>query len=215
MSKEPPQYNKIEPGQLNWVSALGQFLSVFILRFYFRFFFKSYTVLGNEKIPDKTLNYVVVSNHLSMWDPPIISVALRYRRIAYMAKIELFRHPLAALYFSRVGAFAVNRDRLEMATVKSAKAILKEPGWLLGVFPEGTRNQEGKMGEAKKGAAFLAQTAKVGILPMAHLTKGKDGKEVYVKIGDFIPYDKEKSLEDLTNLVQNRLAELINDLDAL
>ena len=85
-------------------------------------------VHGVENIP-KDNEYIVCPNHLSTLDPPMIC-GVWPRRISFMAKKELFEgDSFLAKYItrnvSRLGAFAVNREKLEVATIKSTKEVFK------------------------------------------------------------------------------------------
>lgn len=177
-----------------------------------------YTVLGKENIPPLDFgSYIVAANHTSNLDPPIVSVALRYRPIAYMAKNELFQPPLMGHLYKLTGAFAVNRDKMEISTLKSAKFVLQTGHWLLGMFPEGTRNESGEgIQELKKGVAVIAKSAKVPILPIGITRKGPKGKEIIARIGQLIPYQEDadalhqqlqQTLYDLTLGAEKEKAE--------
>ena len=94
-------------------------------------------VTGRERIPGGPL--MVVSNHLSNADPPILGAAIARRRIRFMAKIELFKYPFGVvprLY----DAFPVRRFEADLAALLNAERILKRGG-VLGMFPEGTRRE--------------------------------------------------------------------------
>ena len=56
------------------------------------FWMKRMRVRGKEHVP-ATGPVLVVSNHVSQWDPPTLGLAARPRKSYYMAKLELFRHP--------------------------------------------------------------------------------------------------------------------------
>ena len=110
-----------------------------------------------------------------------------------------------------LGAFAVDREKLGVSTIKTVKN-LKETGWVLGIFPQGTRQEAGEFSHITKGFASLAKSTKCGILPIG-ITGTQEVKripftgKIIVRIGKIIPYtddvtgmvDKwEKSIEDLT-----------------
>ncbi|MEB3287583.1 MAG: lysophospholipid acyltransferase family protein [Vampirovibrionales bacterium] len=218
-------HNKILPEQLHWFAQLIQYLSLSICYCLYKFQFDRIVIAGREKIPPKGTNYIAASNHTSDLDPPVMSVALRFRPISYMAKQELFDASfLGSLYYRSIGSFSVNREKLELATIKSSLTVLKHPGWILGIFPEGTRNREGKVGEAKRGVAYIAKTAKVGILPMAVMriparsgkaSQGKVKEDLCVQIGDFMPYDETLSVEALMAIIQERLETLAEEAKTL
>lgn len=117
-------------------------------------------VIGLEHVPpDGPL--IVVANHISNADPPILGSALN-RPVAYMAKKELFLWPLGPL-ISRLNAYSVDREAGGTAALRASLRMLKS-GAALGVFPEGGRNVHGDK-EAKAGAAFLAAASGAPVLP--------------------------------------------------
>jgi 1-acyl-sn-glycerol-3-phosphate acyltransferase len=112
-----------------------------------------WTVTGREHLPASG-GVIVVSNHLSNADPPIIGAAIARRRLRFMAKQELFKLPFGIvprLY----GAFPVRRFDADVGALLNAERLLKR-GEVLAMFPEGTRSRTGKAGEPHPGTALIA-----------------------------------------------------------
>ena len=147
-------------------------------------------VQGKENIP-KDNNFLIAANHLSTLDPPLIC-GIMNRGVACMAKKELFKNPFMIWWLNWLGAFAVDREHVSVSTLKTVKAI-KNTDWVLGIFPQGTRQLDGEIKNITKGFANIAKINKCGILPV-----GITGTEVarripfsgkiIVKIGEIIPY---------------------------
>lgn len=147
-------------------------------------------VYGRENIPDNS-NFLIAANHLSTLDPPLICAVMN-RGVACMAKIELFKNPFMRWWLNWLGAFAVDRDNVSVSTMKTVKAI-KNTNWVLGIFPQGTRQLDGEIKNITKGFAAIAKSNKCGVLPI-----GITGTEVarrvpfsgkiIVRIGELIPY---------------------------
>lgn len=199
--REPEFYNK-------WRS-LFQFLVTHV--FYMIRFKLVYRleVYGKENIPDDN-NFIVAANHLSTLDPPLVCGVMN-KPVAYMAKKELFENPFLCWWLNWLGAFAVDREKLGVSTIKTVKN-LKNTGWVLGIFPQGTRQEAGEISHITKGFASLAKSTKCGILPVG-ITGTQEVKrfpfsgKIIVRIGKVIPYtdnvagmvdDWEQSIEDLT-----------------
>ncbi len=199
--REPEFYNK-------WRS-LFQFLVTHV--FYMIRFKLVYRleVYGKENIPDDN-NFIVAANHLSTLDPPLVCGVMN-KPVAYMAKKELFENPFMCWWLNWLGAFAVDREKLGVSTIKTVKN-LKNTDWVLGIFPQGTRQEAGEISHITKGFASLAKSTKCGILPVG-ITGTQEVKrfpfsgKIIVRIGKMIPYtdnvtgmvtDWEKSIEDLT-----------------
>ncbi len=121
-------------------------------------------VRGAKNIP-KEGPVILVCNHLSMVDPFVVAYGV-HRVICYMAKAELFRNPVVSLIVRVTGAFPVDRARMDTATMRTAMTVLKD-GYMLGMFPEGTRSTSGDMQEFRVGALRLAARTRTPIIPAA------------------------------------------------
>lgn len=150
-------------------------------------------VHGKENIP-KDGNFIVASNHLSTLDPVLVCSVFK-RGVAYMAKKELFKNPFMQWWLDWLGAFAVDREKLGVSTIKTVMNI-KQTDWVLGIFPQGTRQEPGIISDITKGFASLAKATKCDILPV-----GIVGTEVakripfsgkiIVRVGEPIPYSND------------------------
>jgi 1-acyl-sn-glycerol-3-phosphate acyltransferase len=121
-------------------------------------------ISGAKNVPRKGAA-IVVCNHLSMVDPFLVAYGVR-RVICFMAKEELFRNPVTGFLVRVTGAFPVDRSRMDAATMRTAMTVLKD-GYLLGMFPEGTRSTTGDMQEFRTGAIRLAARTRTPIIPTA------------------------------------------------
>lgn len=161
---------------------------------------------------------VVVSNHASDYDPPILSACVG-RPVAYMAKEELFRVPVLKQAISLYGAYPVKRGAADRNAIRAALACL-EKGWAAGIFLQGTRTPDGRITEPKLGAALVAAKAKVPLLPVslwgthAIVQKGvlmPRPVPVTVRIGQLIPAPTSTDRTELETLTQ-KCAQEINAL---
>lgn len=120
---------------------------------------------GQHHIP-RTGPVLVVSNHVSQKDPPLMGGAVLPRRLYYMAKVELFRIPVMGPIIARLGAFPIDRGNADRDAIRVARAIL-ERGDVLLMFPEGTRSRSGVLGPGLPGAGALALDPRVTVVPAA------------------------------------------------
>jgi 1-acyl-sn-glycerol-3-phosphate acyltransferase len=151
----------------------------FLGLFWFKYQFK-----GLDNFPRDGSKFVVVANHNSNWDPPMLAMIIN-APVAFMAKQELFQKIPSRWMYRALGAFAVNRFKVEKRTIKTALMVLKETTWALALFPEGTRHPDpDTLGEIKTGAVSIARMAKVPIVPVGI---SKLGKQVSFVVGDLLP----------------------------
>lgn len=139
-----------------------------IIRWIFNFV--TYTLIGmkvygEEHIPDKG-PFIIVCNHASYFDPPLVGTAVRHHLIHFMAKEELFRNPLMNWFLRYVHTFPVHRGRIDRWAVMESFRVLKQ-GEVLGIFPEGTSKDQGILGKFHDGFAGIALKAGVPVLPAA------------------------------------------------
>src|SRR5437762_971975 len=111
--------------------------------------------------------FLLASNHISHFDPPIISSVVR-RKIDWMAMAEFFPIPGLGHFLRAVDALPAARERADRKTIRSAIERLKD-GRIVGVFPEGgIRDGAQSLLEGapvRAGASILAHMAGVPIVP--------------------------------------------------
>lgn len=131
--------------------------AAFLLRVFGRL-----VVHGRENVP-ATGPVILVSNHLSHLDPPLLgTVCGRY--VCFMAKEELFRVPGLGWWIAQFGAFPVRRGAADRAALRQAQQVLREGG-VLAIFPEGHRSEDGHLQVGEDGAGLIALRARVPIVP--------------------------------------------------
>lgn len=120
-------------------------------------------IYGAQNVP-KRGRLLVVSNHASDFDPPIVSNCVG-RPVAFMAKEELFQVPVLKQAIQAYGAYPVKRGSADRSAMKSAIASI-EKGWATGIFLDGTRTRDGRIQDPKIGAAWIAAKTQSPILPV-------------------------------------------------
>jgi 1-acyl-sn-glycerol-3-phosphate acyltransferase len=122
-------------------------------------------VRGRENLrPGET--YLVMSNHQSLYDIPILFVVIG-SNIRMIAKKELFHVPIFGKALAEGGFIAIDRKNRAKAfrSLQRAGNVLAS-GTHVWIAPEGTRSPNGKLGPFKKGAFYLALEAGLPILPV-------------------------------------------------
>ena len=157
-------YTRKYAKDFNILTILYQFYALYILFIPFSMLFYSIKLNKNKQKLDAPC--IVAPNHISYFDPFLATLASGLG-IAYMAKKELFEESnYVAKNISRLGAFAVNREKLEVSTIKSAKEVFKAK-FSLCIFPQGEIRKNKKIEAINKGFVVLAKMVKVDILPVA------------------------------------------------
>ena len=137
-------------------------------------------VTGKENVP-VTGPMLVCCNHIHIADPPILGLNLPRYPVYFLAKKELFDNKFVGRVFRGCGTIPVNRNGVSGAGIKLSQSAFKKGGAII-IFPEGKRNPAATLCQALPGAAYLATTFGVPILPAAILgTENIRGKWWFLK----------------------------------
>jgi 1-acyl-sn-glycerol-3-phosphate acyltransferase len=184
--------------------------------------FAKWEVEGREAVPPRG-PLIVVSNHLSHADPPILVSSLP-RPLHFMGKPGLFTNPIARAFLTRVGVHPMNQEgTANIETLKWNLELLKQ-NKVVALFPEGTRSREPGMSKGKSGIAYLAIRSQAPILPVGitgteNITNGFQLFfplcHLKVKIGE--PFSlpvlegrlSQPILENMTDMIMQRVAALL------
>jgi 1-acyl-sn-glycerol-3-phosphate acyltransferase len=182
----------------------------------FHVYFRGH-IEGTEQVP-KTGPLVVVANHASDFDPPILSSCVQ-RPVSYMAKEELFQVPVLAPAIRLYGAYPVKRGSADRSAIREALKQLDQ-GWAVGVFLQGTRTADGRIPSPKLGAALIAAKSQAPLLPVSLwgtqgiLPKGTQWPRpvpLTVRIGSPLPPPSSTDKEELW-AVTHQCTEAIHQL---
>jgi 1-acyl-sn-glycerol-3-phosphate acyltransferase len=108
---------------------------------------------------------IIVANHCSYLDPPLVAVAYRQRRVRFIAKVELWRGGFMNWYLTSIGTIPVERGGGGRDAIEEAIECVKQ-GACLGIFPEGTRSTTGEIGRGRSGFLVIAARTKAPLLPV-------------------------------------------------
>ena len=107
---------------------------------------------------------LVLVNHQSFLDPMLVGLPLK-RPISYLARDSLFRVPVIGRILRKTYVVPINRDSASTASIRSCLQRM-DNGFLVGVFPEGTRSTDSSVGDFKPGFISLIRRAKVPVYPV-------------------------------------------------
>ena len=170
------------------------------------------TLVGLENIPAHG-KIILCANHLSNWDPVLLLLA-QPRRIAFMAKAELFRFkPLGALLYHVFGAFPVERGKGDTNALDEAAKVV-ESGDIMGIFPEGTRSRDGRLMRFKSGAALIAARTGAVVVPCGFDRRSRAFHRVTITFGQPLTQEElhlagdKPDLRYATRLMRERVGAL-------
>ena len=188
---------------------------------------------GLERVP-RTGAVILAANHASNADPMMIGAWLTpplvRRRIHWLGKKELFDWPIFGWISAHGGVHPVDRGAADVDAFRLATRIL-EAGYVLMIFPEGTRSPTGSLQEAKDGLASLAIRTRAMIVPIgindsdAVWPKGRKLPRPFprrtitirvgepFRVGDLVPEGTERRAAKrlATVAIMGRIAELLDD----
>ena len=170
---------------------------------------------GLEKLPAG--RYLIVSNHISAFDPILTVWALRKTPVAFITKPENHRIPLAGPLIFGANFLPINREdpREAMKTIQAAATLLKNDVVSVGVYPEGTRNKTPENGllPFHNGVFKIAQKSAVPLV--VGTIRGTESiaenapwrhTDVYLDIREVIPADE---LGGSTAAISARVQEIL------
>lgn len=128
-------------------------------------------VTGRNHIP-KHGGALIASNHLAVADSFYMPLMIR-RRVTFPAKQEYFTSPglkgrAMKFFFTSAGQVPIDRSSgsAARAALETCKRLLAE-GYLVGIYPEGTRSPDGRLYRGKTGVARMAIESGVPVIPVA------------------------------------------------
>ena len=175
---------------------------------------------GLENIPSDGTRYIVAINHTCALDPVFAACPKQVPPLHFMAKVELFKNPIAAWFITHMYGFPVKRGKGDNSAIEYGEKIINE-GHVMAICPEGKRikDKNGVPQRAKAGVAVIAKATNASVLPVAICCDGpiKAGKHVTISYGKLITpedmrFDKEDfgphDIRNAANLVMDNITAL-------
>ena len=179
-------------------------------------------VEGRENIPEDK-GFILVANHASFLDPLAIGVAITPKQLRWMILKSYYDLWFLRWFYWGAQCFPAERGRKGLRAIRRALDLVRE-GKIIGIFPEGRRSEDGKLGEGKRGVALVALKIGAPILPVAiigsyeaysrHRIFPKVGITITVRIGKLIQPDEfpeeegKKALQEFTNMIMDSIRKL-------
>lgn len=174
--------------------------------------------------------YIIISNHLSLYDIPAVYLAIPQCSIRMIGKKELFRIPFFGASMKRHEFICIDRQNRNKAiqSLEEAKAKMRS-GIVIWAAAEGTRSRTGELLPFKKGLFLLAIQAQATIIPLmiqgtermlpAKTWKFRTGEHVTIKIGPSIDTagmsteDRDPLTDKVRGMMQAMKAHALDKID--
>ena len=175
---------------------------------------------GSEHVPRRG-GAVLASNHVSYLDFIYAGLGAHPagRYVRFMAKDSVWKNPVAGPLMRGMKHIPVDRD----AGAESFRVALEmlKAGEIVGIFPEATISRSFELKDFKSGAARLAQSAGVPLLPTVvwgtqrMMTKGRPrdfsrGKALSVTVGTPIEVAPDADAEAVTEQLKAAMAVMLD-----
>ena len=191
---------------------------------FFRCFFLL-RIVGKKKIKEswKEGGVLIVANHASYFDPPVVGVSYG-KKTAFLARKTLFKKGFFGWLYPKLNAIPVDQEGPDMSSLKRIIKELKNGNPVL-IFPEGQRSVDGKILPGEAGVGLVIAKSKAPVLPMrifgafeAFPRGAKTPKfftKITVSVGDMITFDEDQlktktreSYQKLSDCVMNAIARI-------
>lgn len=182
-------------------------------------------IVGKKKIKEswKEGGVLIVANHASYFDPPVVGVSYG-KKTAFLARKTLFKKGFFGWLYPKLNAIPVDQDGPDMSSLKRIIKELKNGNPVL-IFPEGQRSVDGTILPGEAGVGLVIAKSKAPVLPMrifgafeAFPRGAKIPKfftKITVSVGDMITFDEDQlktktreSYQYLSDCVMNAIAKI-------
>ena len=126
-------------------------------------FWLGYRARGVNKIP-ATGGGLLLINHQSFLDPILVGLPLS-RSVSFLARDSLFRVPLLRWFFIRMFGIPISREAASSAAMRETIRRMQH-GFLIAIFPEGTRSNDGTVGEFRSGFVAIVRRCTLPVYPV-------------------------------------------------
>ncbi len=199
-----------------------RFCTLFALKWFSALFRVRLRVRGKEKLPKEP--FVLISNHRSAMDAVFGLCAFPERKLAFIAKSEVMKYPIVGTHILNAGFLGIERDKplAALRVISRAAKYVKEEKMDYGIYPEGTRTKDGKVGPFKEGAFLAAKKADAPIVLIT--TEGTErffkqfpfgSPKITVTVREVIDIEtvREKSAEELSDYARGAIKEALGEGD--
>jgi len=175
--------------------------------------------------PSKSGAIILASNHVSHFDPPLITISCP-RRIDWIAMKQLFGTWWSKALFEGLNVIPVERGGSDRGALRTASSRLKDEGRVVGIFPEGgIRDSEASLlngGPVREGVALLARLSGAPIQPCVIIGSDRLYNKrrwvpwrrapVWVAFGEpFVPESRDECATELSRRISEMKERLMRE----
>jgi len=198
------------------VTWLGRIVCII---FYKIFYFLK--VKNKKNIPQNG-GLIIMANHSSFFDPPLVGSATWKRMLKFMARSSLFI-PVWGQLLKWMGSFPVKRGVVDRAAYDALINYVRQ-GEVVVFFPEGTRSPDGNIQNGKPGTGMLVYKSRAKVLPVYIHNSGRawpKGKfprlfvpitVVFGEVMDFSEYFLKEPTKELYVEITKKIIERLKDM---
>ncbi len=177
---------------------------------------------GTKHIP-KQGPYLVTPNHISIFEPPLVT-AFWPCELEVAAAAEILDRPLQAEIMRLYGTVLVHRNLLDRTLIRTLINRLAK-GLPVLIFPEGRRTRTPGLVAGNTGAAYIAARANVAVVPVGiegtfqlwEKIKGHSRPRIHMRIGqpinfpavDLRSHRRREILNNRTDKIMHAIAQLL------
>ena len=159
-------------------------------------------IVGKSRIKEawKVGGVLIVANHTSFFDPPVVGFAYG-KKAVFLGRKTLFKKGFFAWIYPRLNAIPVDQERGDMTSLKRIIKELRNGNPVL-IFPEGERSLDGEIHKGEAGVGLIIAKSKVPVLPMrvfgAYEALSKESKfpkfftQITVCVGEMIQFSEDQ-----------------------
>ncbi len=180
-------------------------------------------VEGRDNLPPIMSGGAIVANHQSLLDCVVIEGTGAW--CGFVGKAELKKVPVLNGFFRVINGVFIDRKspRNSIKAILDASNNIKK-GYVMAIFPEGTRSKDGEVHEFKAGSFKMATRSGAPIYPVAiygtrnilETCRSLFPQKVYIKCAPAIETKdlSEEELKEVHTLAENKVREMYEDLRA-
>ena len=155
---------------------------------------------------------IVASNHISVYDPPLLCMVFPKLHVHVLACEALYEYPMLAILLRRLGCIKIDRNILDIESFHIMQSVLSRRE-SVGIFPEGGLARENELREFKSGTILAAMAGNVDIIPVYIAGRGKlfrrKGRDIWIGERLLIEGDMNpENIERYNRLLTERISSL-------